>query len=87
MALSAGSLAKAYNALESLRITDFRQGGSFAFSMIIEEPGDPREVANALQEYIRLHADAPDVDPENIRVTAARDGRGFIQANMEIWVL
>jgi len=87
MALSAGSLAKAYNALESLRITDFRQGGRFAFSMIIEEPGDAREIGNALQEYIRLHADAPDVDPENIRVTAVRDERGFIQANMEIWVL
>lgn len=86
MALSAVSLAKAYNALESLRITDFRQGGRFALIVILDEPGDPREIGNALQEYIRLHADAPDVDPENIRVTAERDERGFIQANVEIWV-
>jgi len=87
MALSARSLAVAYNALESMRITDFRQGGRFAMSMIVEEPGDPREIGNAIQEYIRLHMDVPDVDPDNIRVTAERDEKGFIQANMEIWVL
>lgn len=87
MALGPESLASAYNALESLRITDFRQGGRFALSMLINEPGDPQAIGHAIQEYIRLHADAPDVDPENIRVTAVRNEQGFIFATMEIWVL